>query len=97
MKRRDLLRVAASAGAGSVVASLLSKRSAAQTPVRYEVYGRGPTLLLGSPIGASNQRPGGDPLAAVRQGYLDRLTVRYQVIVMDYPPIGRAAPTRWCP
>jgi pimeloyl-ACP methyl ester carboxylesterase len=91
MERRDLLRFAASLGAGSVVSTLLSKRGTAQVSVRYEVYGRGPALFLGSPIGASNSRPGGDPLAAIRQGYLDRLTDRYQVIVMDYPPTGPAA------
>ena len=91
MERRDLLRFAASLGAGSVVSTLLSKRGAAQSSVRYEVYGRGPVLLLGSPLSASNSLPGGDPLAAIRQGYLDRLTDRYQVIVMDYPPTGPAA------
>ena len=52
------------------------------------MYQRGPALFLGSPISASNSRPGGDPITAIRQGYLDRLTDRYQVIVMDYPPTG---------
>ena len=88
MERRDLLRVVASLGAGSVMSTLLSKRAAAQSSVRYEVYGRGPALFLGSPISASNSAPDGDPIAAVRQGYLDRLTDRYRVIVMDYPPTG---------
>lgn len=27
-------------------------------------------------------------MAALRKGYLDRLTDRYRVIVMDYPPTG---------
>jgi pimeloyl-ACP methyl ester carboxylesterase len=90
MERRDLLRIAASLGAGSVVANLLSDHTA-HAAVRHESYGRGPALFLGSPIGASSNRPGGDPLAALRQGYLDRLTDRYQVIAMDYPPTGADA------
>ena len=52
MERRDLLRFAASLGAGSV-STLLSKGEAAQASVRYEVYGRGPALFLGSPISAA--------------------------------------------
>lgn len=91
MERRDLLRIAASLGAGNVVANLLSSDRIAHAAVRHESYGRGPALFLGSPIGASNNRPGGDSLAALRQGYLDRLTDRYQVIVMDYPPTGADA------
>src|SRR5215471_18597182 len=91
MDRRDLLRIGASLGAGSVVATFLSNHGSAQAAVRYESYGRGPALLLGSPISASDNRPGGDPLAAVRQSYLDRLADRYQVIVMDYPPTGADA------
>ncbi len=91
MKRRDLLRLAASLGSASVVSTFLSKRGTAQASVRYESHGRGPALFLGSPISASNNRLGGDPLAAIRQRYLDRLTDRYQVIAMDYPPTGADA------
>ena len=82
--------MAASLGAGSVVSNLLS-HGPALAAVRYESYGRGPALFLGSPIGASSTRPGGDPLAVLRQGYLERLTDRYQVIAMDYPPAGADA------
>jgi pimeloyl-ACP methyl ester carboxylesterase len=91
MKRRELLRIAASLGAGSVVSHLLSTGGTAQTAVRYESHGRGPALFLGSPIGARPTRPGGDPLATIREGYLARLTDRYQVIAMDYPPTGADA------
>ncbi len=47
-------------------------------PVRYEVYGAGPTLIIGSPITLSSAE-------AIRTGYLDRLTDRYRVILMHYP------------
>ena len=89
MDRRHLLRIAASLGAGGVVSQVLSTHGTALASVRYESHGRGPALFLGSPISAN--RAGGDPLAAIRQGYLDRLTDRYQVIVMDYPPVGADA------
>ena len=88
MERRELLRLLTSVSAGTFVSSLLPTKSAAQTPVRFEVYGRGPVLFLGPPITGGQ---GNDPIAAIRQGYLDRLTDRYQVIVMDYPPAGAAA------
>ena len=47
-----------------------------------------PYMFLGSPISVDKSGQGSDPIAALRQGYLDRLTDRYQVIVMDYPPTG---------
>ena len=45
MERRDLLRFVASLGAGTVVSTLLSKRGAAQTSVRYQVYRTRPRPL----------------------------------------------------
>jgi len=59
--------------------------------VRHEVHGRGPALIIGPPIGLGTPGPNGDPMAAMRQGYLDRLSDRYRVIVMDYPPNGADA------
>ena len=89
MKRRALLRLLASVSTGTV-AALGTKRIAAQTPVRYEIHGRGPVLFVGPPITAAKSGAS-DPVAALRQGYLDRLIDRYRVIVMDYPPTGTEA------
>jgi len=91
MERRELLRLLTSLGAGTAVSSLVPTESAGQAPVRDESHGRGPALILGSPITASKSGRGDDPIAAIRQGYLDRFTDRYQVIVMDYPPTGAEA------
>jgi pimeloyl-ACP methyl ester carboxylesterase len=61
----------------------LAKKAFAQKPVGYEAYGSGPVLFLGFPISAGS---GGDSL--LRRRYLDKLTDRYRVVVMDYPPSG---------
>ena len=89
MKRRTALRLLASVGAGSV-ATLGAKGIAAQTLVRHEVHGRGPVLIVGPPI-TGRKDGASDPVAVLRQGYLDRLVDRYRVVVMDYPPIGAEA------
>ena len=68
-----------------------AKSVAGQSPVRHEISGRGPVLFVGSPISLGTPGPGGDPIAPIRQGYLDRLTDRYRVIVMEYPPTGAEA------
>jgi len=51
--------------------------------VHFEVYGHGSPLVLGFPITAS-PRPS-DPAGVTLRGYLDLLTDRYSVLVMDYP------------
>jgi len=83
------LRFLASAGAGNVVSALVPKRLAGQT-VRHELHGHGPILIVGPPIAAS-KTVANDPMAPLRQGYLDRLTDRYRVLVMVYPPSGTEA------
>jgi hypothetical protein len=61
-------------------------------PIRYEVYGAGPTLMLGSPIALSSP-------AAIRVGYLDRLTDSFRVVLMDYlmfwPFFNASVDLRW--
>ncbi|MDC3955293.1 alpha/beta hydrolase [Polyangium jinanense] len=54
--------------------------------IHYETYGQGIPLLLGFPIMASAWQ--GDPERAILKGYLDRLTGRYRVLVVDYPSLG---------
>ena len=74
MNRRDILR-----GLASVVPlAILPTSLRGQGRVHYETYGAGPTLLIGSPITLSSAE-------AIRTGYLDRLTDRYRVILMQYP------------
>lgn len=57
--------------------------------VYYEVHGRGKPLFLSFPIMASHADifPGG---GAVLDGYLERLTDRYSVLLADYPSIGKS-------
>src|SRR4029077_5517306 len=63
---------------------------------RYEVHGRGFPLVLGYPIKASPTPE--DPDGTLLKGYLSRLTDRYRVLAMDYPPFGQGESTRdWGP
>jgi pimeloyl-ACP methyl ester carboxylesterase len=61
------------------------------TGVYYEVHGKGIPLLLGFPVLASHAEVFGPAAAAVRQDFLAGLTDRYQVLLVDYPGIGRSA------
>ncbi|MBS0421290.1 MAG: hypothetical protein JSR66_26520 [Proteobacteria bacterium] len=57
--------------------------------VYYEVHGRGKPLFLGFPIFASYaQIFGAEQGTTVRNAFLERLTDRYQVLLIDYPSIG---------
>jgi len=77
MNRRDILRGFASVGPLTILSASLRGQGLAR-PVRYEAYGTGPTVIIGSPITLSSAE-------AIRTGYLDRLTDRYRVILMHYP------------
>ena len=77
MNRRDMLR-----GLASVVRLRSYDSLRGQGSVRYEVYGAGPTLIIGAPITASSAE-------SLRTGYIDRLTDRYRVILMHYPSVRR--------
>lgn len=61
--------------------------------VYYEVHGKpsGQPLVLAFPVMASYAQIFGSEHAAVLTGFLDRLTDRYRVLVMDYPSIGKSA------
>jgi len=62
------------------------------TGVFFEMHGQttGPPLLITLPLMASFGEIFGDELAPVLAGYLDRLTDRYRVLLVDYPSIGRS-------
>jgi len=103
MKRREFIRDAALAGAGITLASGrgLAGDSPEAAPMRegyagsgriyYQVHGsdKGKPLFLGFPIMASYGQIFGEDKAAVRGGFLDRLTDRYRVLLVDYPNVGK--------
>jgi len=60
------------------------------TAIHFEVHGAGVPLFLGFPIMASHAEIFGEVGAAVLRGYLDRLTDRYRVLLVDYPSIGKS-------
>jgi pimeloyl-ACP methyl ester carboxylesterase len=60
----------------------------AATGVFYELHGKGRPLMIGLPLMASFTSLFGDELRPVLDGYLSRLTDRYQVLLVDYPSIG---------
>jgi pimeloyl-ACP methyl ester carboxylesterase len=67
-----------------------------RTGVHYELHGSGAPLLIGLPLMASFGEIFGAALLPVLNGYLERLTDRYQVLLVDYPSIGQSrdiAPT----
>ncbi len=63
----------------------------AETGVYFEVHGSGIPLLLGFPIMATHGEIFGNEAGAARDAFLAALTDRYQVLLLDYPSIGRSA------
>ena len=59
--------------------------------VYFEIHGTGVPLLLGFPVMASHSLIFGEAAGAVREQFLQLLTDRYQVLLLDYPSIGRSA------
>jgi hypothetical protein len=89
MRRRELIQMLGAVGFTTVVPRLFAAQTAKKT-VPYQSYGdSGPAIIVGPGF-----RPTSPAIATVRSGYLDRLTDRYRVIVMDYPPIGSDAVAR---
>jgi pimeloyl-ACP methyl ester carboxylesterase len=56
--------------------------------IQFEVHGDGVPLILGFPLMASHAQIFGAAAAAVREGFLSRLTDRYRVLLVDYPSVG---------
>lgn len=90
MKRRDFVSSAALASAALVIrpATVIRRRLG---PIHYEIHGNpnGKPLFLGFPIFASYGDIFGAEAAPVLSGFLDRLTDRYRVLVVDYPNVGK--------
>jgi len=60
----------------------------AATGIHYTLHGNGQPLLIGLPLMASHTALFGPESAAMLNGYLDPLTDRYRVLLVDYPSIG---------
>ena len=58
--------------------------------VYWEAHGLGSPVMIGLPLMASHTAIFGAAAAGVLSGYLDRLTDRYRVLLIDYPSIGRS-------
>jgi pimeloyl-ACP methyl ester carboxylesterase len=87
MNRRQVLRSLGSAGVVGVLPGLLPAAGQTRKVPAFQIRGAGPTLLLCD-------------LSGVQSNYVDRLSDRYRVITMDYPPTGeeaRAVETTFAP
>lgn len=62
-----------------------------QSGVYFELHGGGQPLMIGLPLMASHLEIFGEGARGMFDGYLDRLTDRYRVLLIDYPAIGRSA------
>lgn len=60
----------------------------ARTGVFYALHGQGQPLMITLPLMASFVDIFGTELQPVLDGYLQRLTDRYRVLLLDYPSIG---------
>jgi len=88
MNRRHFIRTAATFAAGT---TLVNCRTAEEQAIHFEVHGPedGIPLFLGFPLMASYAEIFGEEQAAVKDGFLSRLTDRYRVLLVDYPHVGR--------
>lgn len=89
MNRRHFIRTSAAFAAGAAVPSC--RRGAADFPIHFEVHGPedGLPLFLAFPLFASYAEIFGAEQAVVKEGFLNRLTDRYRVLLVDYPNVGR--------
>ena len=88
MNRREFIRTSATFAAGTALANC---RTADEHPIHFEVHGpeNGVPLFLGFPLMASYAEIFGEEQAAVKNGFLSRLTDRYRILLVDYPNVGR--------
>lgn len=88
MNRRDFIRTSATFATGTAFANC---GTTDEHPIHFEVHGpeNGVPLFLGFPLMASYAEIFGEEQAAVKNGFLSRLTDRYRVLLVDYPNVGR--------
>lgn len=103
MQRRDFIRSTAIAGAGITIgfgrtaasdpapAEPMQEGYAGSGRIYYQLHGnpKGKPLFIGFPLMASYGQIFGEDKASVRSGFLDQLTDRYRVLLVDYPNIGK--------
>lgn len=65
-----------------------------RTGLHYALHGQGRPLMVTLPLMASHVEIFGEASRAVLDGYLSRLTDAYQVLLVDYPGIGRSRDVR---
>jgi len=61
-----------------------------RTGVHWSLHGSGRPLMIGMPLMASHAAIFGAEGEPVLRGYLERLTDRYAVLLVDYPSIGKS-------
>ena len=90
MNRRRFVSGSAAALAGAVLPGCRGRESDA-SPIYFEVHGpsRGTPLFLGFPLMASYAEIFGADAAGVKDSFLEALTDRYRVLLVDYPNVGR--------
>ena len=100
MNRRDFMRGATLAAANLAIGEQTADRRfqsgyVGKSRIYYEVHGdpAGKPFFLGYPIMASYAEIFGDRMAPIKTAYLNGLTDRYRVLLVDYPTIGRSGTT----
>ena len=78
MNRRQMLHSLSAAGIVTATQGHFLLEAQARKVVKYEVHGTGPALILA--VTAAK--------GTAAKGYIDQLSNRYRVILMDYPPTG---------
>ncbi len=88
MQRREFIQASATLAAGTILSSCGTR---AGHRIHFEIHGPpdGVPLFLGFPLMASYAQIFGPERGAVKDGFLDRLTDCYRVLLVDYPNVGR--------
>lgn len=100
MNRRDFMHGATMTAASLTIRAQTASRSfqsgyVGKSRIYYEAHGdpNGKPFFLGYPIMASYGEIFGDRMAPIKTAYLNELTDRYRVLLVDYPTIGKSGTT----
>jgi len=89
MNRREAIQILGAVGFTRATPRLFRVQTATK-PATYRIYGTsGPAIIVGPGF-----KPTSPTASTARTEYLNALTDRYRVIVIDYPPIGDDAVAR---